>query len=102
MAKEIFARVYAVVEQIPYGRVVTYGQIARHLGMPSGARTVGWALRACPEGLPWHRVVNAQGGVSARGRDAGTSVQRALLEEEGVLLGAHDRIDLGVYGWDGI
>jgi methylated-DNA-protein-cysteine methyltransferase-like protein len=102
MAKEIFARVYAVVEQIPYGRVVTYGQIARHLGMPSGARTVGWALRACPEGLPWHRVVNAQGGISARGRDVGTSVQRALLEEEGVLLGAHDRIDLSVYGWDGI
>jgi methylated-DNA-protein-cysteine methyltransferase-like protein len=102
MAREIFARVYAVVAQVPRGRVVTYGQIARHLGLPNGARTIGWALRSCPEGLPWHRVVNAQGGISARGRDLSTQVQRALLEEEGIAFGAYDRIDLSVYGWDGI
>jgi len=103
-----FAHVYHVVENIPYGRVVTYGQIARHLGWPNGARTVGWAMRHCPTDLPWHRVVGQapgrmpRGRLSARAADEGSIWQRMLLDEEGVTFDVHDRIDLTQHGWDEI
>ena len=58
--------VYRFVRTIPRGRVVTYGQIAALLGAPRAARAVGMAMRHCPAGLPWHRVVNARGGISLR------------------------------------
>ncbi|OGO04172.1 MAG: hypothetical protein A2Y73_06545 [Chloroflexi bacterium RBG_13_56_8] len=99
MTPGIYERIYQVVAQIPAGRVVTYGQIALHLGMPQGARTVGWAMRNCPEGLAWHRVINAQGRISLR---TAKSLQRALLEEEGIVFDLSGKIDLAVYGWDGI
>jgi len=97
-----FPRVYALLAQVPPGRVVTYGQLARALGLPNGARTVGWAMRQCPDGLPWHRVVNSQGYVSHRGRGDSEALQRSLLEEEGVALSVRGRIDLACYGWRGI
>lgn len=56
-----YARVYALVGQIPPGRVVSYGQIAWALGAPRMARQVGWAMRRCPDALPWQRVVRADG-----------------------------------------
>ena len=94
-----FARVYALVRQIPEGRVATYGQIARWLGWPRGARTVGWALRALQpgSGVPWHRVVNAQGRISQREVEA----QRECLEAEGILFDESGGIDLDLYGWTG-
>ena len=76
-----FDGVYALVAAIPYGRVTTYGEIARALGNPRGARTVGWAMRNCPDGLPWHRVVRANGSIA--GGDFANQ-RRAMLEEEGV------------------
>ena len=103
-----FAQVYHVVGLIPHGRVVTYGQIARHLGWPNGARTVGWAMRHCPACLPWHRVVGQASGhgprgrLSARAADEGSMRQRMLLEDEGVAFDAHGRINLLQYGWDEI
>jgi methylated-DNA-protein-cysteine methyltransferase-like protein len=92
-----FARVYALVRRIPEGRVATYGQVARWLGWTRGARTVGWALRALSpgSGVPWHRVVNAQGRISQREVEA----QRERLEAEGVLFDESGRIDLDLYGW---
>lgn len=93
-----FVRVYALVRQIPRGRVVTYGQIARALGAPGAARTVGWALRACDDDLPWHRVVNAQGKISLRPTE-GYHAQRARLREEGVRFDREGKIDLEKYGW---
>ena len=60
-----FARVYDIVAQIPYGRATSYGQIARLLGSPRAARQVGWAMSTCPEELPWHRVVKADGSIAA-------------------------------------
>ena len=96
-----YERIYEVVARIPSGTVATYGQIARHLGIPNGARTVGWAMRHCPEGLPWHRVVNASGQTSRRASD-GHRMQRTQLEEEGVIFSLHDRIDLDAYGWKDI
>ena len=59
-----FKQVYTVVEQIPYGRVVSYGQIARMLGRPRAARMVGWAMRSCPGNLPWQRVVMTDGSIT--------------------------------------
>lgn len=57
-------RVYAIVEQIPRGRVASYGQIARLAGRPRAAREVGWAMRRCPEALPWQRVVLRDGSIA--------------------------------------
>jgi methylated-DNA-protein-cysteine methyltransferase-like protein len=94
----LFARVYALVRRIPPGRVTTYGAIARALGEPRGARTVGWALRACPDDVPWHRVVNAQGKVSWR-PPGGYHLQRARLQREGVRFTREGRIDFDGFGW---
>ncbi|MEJ2207982.1 MAG: MGMT family protein [Anaerolineae bacterium] len=103
MPENVFDLVYRVVRRIPAGRVATYGQVARILGMPRGARTVGWALRALPDGsdVPWQRVVNARGAISFRPGGYAASVQQALLEEEGVVF-AEGRIDLKIYGWAGL
>lgn len=94
-----FARILAVVARIPRGRVATYGQVARLAGMPGAARAVGWALAALPDDtLPWHRVINAQGGISPR--DGGER-QGLRLRREGVRPGKSGRYDLVRYGWDG-
>jgi methylated-DNA-protein-cysteine methyltransferase-like protein len=93
-----FARVYALVRRIPRGRVATYGAIASALGAPRGARTVGWALSACPDGVPWHRVVNAQGEISRR-PTGGYALQRTLLRRDGVRFSRAGRIDFAKFGW---
>ena len=102
MSSPVYAQIYAVVARVPPGWVVTYGQIARYLGMPHGARTVGWAMQHCPGHLPWHRVVNSRGEISSRGPSVGSPEQRARLEEEGVQFDRAGRIDLERFGWDGI
>jgi methylated-DNA-protein-cysteine methyltransferase-like protein len=94
-----FAQVYALVRQVPAGRVVSYGQIAAALGDPRRARVVGWAMRACPDDVPWHRVVNSRGGLSLGPAHGGVNLQRALLEDEGIEFDAGEHIDLRVYGW---
>ncbi len=99
-----FEHIYRAIRQVPAGRVVTYGQIARALGDPRGARTVGWALRVLPDGsdVPWQRVINSQGRISVDGGvGAGAQQQRRMLEEEGVTFAPDGRIDLERYGWDG-
>jgi methylated-DNA-protein-cysteine methyltransferase-like protein len=93
-----FARVYVIVRRIPPGRVTTYGAIARALGAPRAARTVGWALSACPDDIPWHRVVNAQGKISWR-PSGGYALQRTLLRREGVRFNRAGRIDFEQFGW---
>jgi len=93
-----FDQVYGVVARIPYGRVISYGQIARMLGNPRGARTVGWVLSVCPEGLPWQRVVKADGTIA----DSGFSdLRRAILHEEGVPFLSDGRVDMDACEWDG-
>jgi methylated-DNA-protein-cysteine methyltransferase related protein len=95
-----FARVYAAVRAIPRGRVATYGQLARLLGVPRGARAVGWALRALDPDrarrVPWHRVVGAGGRISLRA-GAGPFVQRRRLRGEGVTF-RQGRVDLRRHG----
>jgi len=78
--------------------VVTYGQIARALGAPGAARTVGWAMRVSPETVPWHRVVNARGEISLR-PTTGYHEQRARLKAEDVRFDRAGRIELEEYGW---
>jgi len=94
-----FEQVYSVVEQIPYGKVTSYSQIARMLGRPRAAREVGWAMRCCPERLPWQRVVKADGSVACGAHTEVAEMRRALLEAEGVIFLPDDRIDMSVYGW---
>jgi len=98
-----YASVYRLVAQIPPGKVTTYGQIARWLGHPSAARAVGYALHALPTGsdLPWQRVINAAGRISSRSNRHYETIQRALLEAEGVRFDAYGNIDLPVFGWFG-
>ena len=88
-----FEQVYAVVGQIPYGKVVSYGQIARILGRPRAAREVGWAMRRCPEHLPWQRVVMADGSVTG---GLYADMRKALLEAEGVAFLSDGRVDMGL------
>ncbi|HEV8700203.1 MAG TPA: MGMT family protein [Candidatus Polarisedimenticolia bacterium] len=105
-----FLRLWRVVARVPRGRVATYGQIARMAGLQRGARTVGWALRAIPDGarvqgrrVPWHRVINALGEISPRGGALGAEVRRqaAALRREGIAVSRSGRIDLGRYLWRG-
>ena len=98
----MYADFYHLVGQIPEGHVATYGQVAELAGYPGRARQVGYALAVLPEdmGLPWHRVVNARGGVSLRSRTGLHRMQRDLLEHEGVLF-EDGRIDLVRFRWRG-
>jgi methylated-DNA-protein-cysteine methyltransferase-like protein len=100
---DAYARIYAAVRRIPRGRVATYGQVAVLAGLPGHARQVGYALHALQDGrVPWLRVVNAQGGISARADEPGGSLlQRIRLEQEGVEFDARGRIPLDRFGWKG-
>jgi len=96
-----YRRIYAVVRLIPRGRVASYGQVAALAGLSGRARQVGYAMHALPRGtgVPWQRVINAEGRVSRR-RSAGAELsQRILLEREGVKFGPDARIPLEVFGW---
>ena len=99
-----FSRVYRLVSMIPKGKVASYGQIARMLGSPRGARTVGWALHGLPEGtdVPWHRVINSQRRISTSCLQHDANLQRELLEAEGVVFDEGDRVNWEVYGWEGL
>jgi methylated-DNA-protein-cysteine methyltransferase-like protein len=97
--KSLHFRIHHVVSQIPRGRVATYGQIARLAGLQGQARLVGYALHALPPrtSIPWHRVVNAQGGISTpSGHD---TRQRRLLEREGIHFDSLARIPLASFQW---
>lgn len=97
-----FERVYAAIRQIPRGKVATYGDIARLVGSPMAARQVGWALHANPLPVvnPCHRVVFADGSLSAGFAFGGRDAQRALLAEEGVFVGDDYKVDLAEYRWN--
>ena len=87
-------QVYALVRLIPSGRVLTYGQVAAFLDVPRGARAVGWALSALPNGsdVPWHRVINAQRRVSSRGEPEAEQRQLNRLAAEGIPISANQQI----------
>lgn len=96
-----FEKIYEIVARIPSGKVATYGQIAALAGMPRGARVVGWAMRAVPEGrdLPCHRVVNKQGTMAPEYAFGGQDIQRSLLMAEGITFRANGCIDMEKHIW---
>ena len=103
-----YEQVWNLVRQIPSGKVASYGQIALMIPPPVDVefesykafspRWVGGAMAACPDDVPWQRVINSQGKISER---AGAEKQRQLLEQEGVEFDAKDRVDFKKYGWQG-
>lgn len=98
--QDFFQRVHAVVAEIPYGKVTTYGHIAAHLGMKRSARTVGWALQAAVgTDLPCHRVVNRFGALSGKVHFGGPYVMEDLLRSEGVTFTEDDCVDLTQHLW---
>ena len=114
-ARGSYESIYAVVRRIPKGRVATYGQIAELAGLGGHARQVGYALHGLGRSgklaamddfeiasrVPWHRVVNARGEISARSDPDPHEVplQRVLLEEEGVVFDLNGRMSLARYQW---
>jgi methylated-DNA-protein-cysteine methyltransferase related protein len=90
--------VYRLVKKVPRGRVITYGDLARALKLPGGARAVGYALAACPRGrgVPWQRVVGAKGRLLISEPHA--SLQRQLLKTEGVVMLGR-QVDMAACAW---
>lgn len=100
----LYERIYDMVRRVPPGRVTTYGRIADLVGGCT-ARMVGYAMAALKRGtapdVPWQRVINAKGKVSVHGDGIGNAMQRDLLEQEGIVFDAQDRVDFEVFGWAG-
>jgi len=97
-----YEAIYAVVRQIPIGKVATYGQVAELANLPRQARLVGYALyRVDPASdIPWHRVINAKGEISESPfRQGGDYLQRSRLEQEGIEFSPTGKISLHVYQW---
>lgn len=96
-------RVIQIVKKIPYGRVTTYGTVATLAGLPRGARLVGGILHYNSDqyNLPWHRVINKQGFISIKSLSHPKTLQKALLEDEGIEVTSDFMIDLEKYGWFG-
>ena len=88
MEPNFFERVYEVAKQIPYGRVTSYGAIARYMGSGRSARMVGWAMNASHnlEEVPAHRVVNRKGLLTGKHHFDGTNLMQQLLENEGIVV----------------
>ncbi|EWH13022.1 methylated-DNA--protein-cysteine methyltransferase [Cellulophaga geojensis KL-A] len=102
--QNFFERVYAVAKQIPYGRVTSYGAIAKYLGAARSARMVGWAMNAShlKEEIPAHRVVNRKGLLTGKHHFDGTNLMQQLLENEGVVVINNQIQNLETYFWDPI
>ena len=95
-----FEKIYEVVKSIPKGKVATYGQVAMLAGNPRWARVVGYALHQNPEPgvIPCHRVVNREGKVAETFAFGGGTIQREILEKEGIKFEKDGHIDLNIYG----
>lgn len=97
-----FQKVYQVVRQVPYGRVTSYGAIAKHLGAARSSRMVGWAMNASHglDDVPAHRVVNRQGLLTGKHHFQGANLMQQLLENEGVEVVENKVQNFDVLFWD--
>ncbi|MGJ8658818.1 MAG: MGMT family protein [Cellulophaga fucicola] len=100
--QNFFERVYAVAEQIPFGKVTSYGAIAKYLGAARSARMVGWAMNAShlKDEIPAHRVVNRKGLLTGKHHFDGTNLMQQLLENEGVVVIDNQIQELDKHFWD--
>ena len=94
------AQVFALVKACPIGRVTTYGWIGRALGYPRGARMIGWIMNESTNGVPAQRVINSKGELSGSWAFGQSGTMRQLLEAEGIVFSAEERVDMKRYGWD--
>jgi len=99
--ENFFERVYKVARQIPYGKVTSYGAIAKSLGTARSARMVGWALNASHslEDVPAHRVVNRKGLLTGKLHFDGTNLMQQLLENEGIVVVDNQIVDFEKHFW---
>lgn len=105
---EFRLQVYELVCEIPRGKVMTYGGVASHIPQPAGidplaykkirARWVGYAMKSCPDDVPWWRVINSKGQISVR-EGHGPQIQPLMLEGEGIVMDEKDRIPLKKFLW---
>jgi len=105
MTKEsFFDRVYKITKQIPFGRVTSYGAIAKYLGTPRSARMVGWALNNSnlDHTIPAHRVVNRKGILTGKHHFLGSNLMEQLLENEGIKVVNNEIINFEIVFWDPI
>lgn len=102
MEKSFFEKSQDLAKQIPYGRISTYGAIARHLGMTRSARMVGYAMNAshAMNDVPAHRVVNRIGLLTGKHHFGGTNLMQQLLESEGVKIKENQVVHFDKLFWD--
>lgn len=102
MEENFFERVYAVARQIPYGKVTSYGAIAKAIGSGRSARMVGWAMNATGEreDVPAHRVVNRNGLLTGKHHFDGTNLMQQLLESEGIKVVDNQIVDFKTHFWE--
>ena len=100
--QNFFQKVYQVSRQIPFGRVTSYGAIAKYLGAERSARMVGWAMNGAGaiEGVPAHRVVNRKGLLTGKHHFDGTNLMQQLLENEGLEIRDNQIVNFEEYFWD--
>ncbi|MBY9020021.1 MAG: MGMT family protein [Candidatus Lokiarchaeota archaeon] len=93
--------VIKIIQNIPVGKVLTYGIIAKLAGNPRAARQVSWLLHSSTKkyNLPWHRVINSQGKIVLKSQD-GKDYQKILLEKEGIKFTENNKIDLKNFLWE--
>lgn len=99
--ENFFDKVYAVAREIPYGKVTSYGAIAKYLGAARSARMVGWAMNnSSAKDVPAHRVVNRVGVLTGKHHFGGTNLMQQLLENEGVKVKDNQIVDFQKHFWD--
>ncbi len=100
--ESFFDKVYEVARQIPYGRVTSYGAIAKFLGTAGSARMVGWAMNGSHkyDDIPAHRVVNRNGLLSGKHHFGGTNLMQQLLENEGIRVEDDQVVEFELHFWD--
>lgn len=99
---EVFTlKAIKVIQNIPAGKVMTYGQVAAYAGSPGGARQVARILHSMSKKyeLPWHRVINSQGGISLRDKES-RQIQEELLQKEGISVCGSGKVNLNLYRYD--
>lgn len=99
---EFTEKIIWYIQNIPRGKVLTYGGVAALAGNPGAARQVSWVLRSYTEklSLPWFRVINSTGGISIKNIQ-GYTLQKTLLEKDGIVFNEKEKVDLKAYMWDG-
>lgn len=100
---DFYQAVYKLVKQIPPGKVATYGQVAALLGKPRAAQLIGWALKVCPNDVPWQRVLNREGRISIENLNTSKDEQAERLRNEAVCVNFREGnfwVDLNQYLWN--